>query len=139
MSEAQQALARSEKVVEEDHRQIRQMLETLRTSTDMAELTATLTALRPALHLHFSKEEQPGGFLASLADCAPEGQDDELVRLLEEHREMRTALDRICKTVAQPGMNHVAVHAATASLVGLLTEHERREQELAETALRGPA
>ena len=36
-------------------------------------------------------------------------QDDELVRLLEEHREIRTALDRICKTVAQPGMNHVAV------------------------------
>lgn len=139
MSEARQALAQSEKVVEEDHRRIRQMLETLRTSTDMGELTATLEELRPALHLHFIKEEEPEGFLASLAGCVPENQGDELVRLLEQHREIRRSLDRICKTVAQPGMSPVAVHAATASLVVLLSEHERREHELAERALRGPA
>lgn len=134
MSEAQQALARSEKVIEQDHVEIRQMLETLRTSTDMAELTTVLGELTAALSLHFLKEEQPQGFFESLMDCVPE-RHGEVSALQREHERIRQSLERLCRTAGQPGMNHVAVHAAASGLVQALAEHERREHELAQQAL----
>jgi len=129
-TQAQEALLRSEKVVEQDHAEIRRMLERLRTSTDMRELTELLAKLVEALALHFLKEEQPQGFFESLAECVPEKQ-DEIAALRQEHARMKEGLERLCRTVAQPGMNHVAVHAASAGLLQELAEHERREHELA--------
>lgn len=134
-SQSQQALLRSEKVIEQDHVEIRRMLERLRTSTDMRELSDVLARLVEALTLHFLKEEQPQGFFESLAGCTPERQ-AEIAALQQEHARIRESLDRLCRTVAQPGMNHVAVHAASAGLLQELSEHERREHELAEHALR---
>ena len=135
-SDAQQALLRSERVVEQDHVEIRRMLERLRTSTDMRELTDVLGQLVEALALHFLKEEQPQGFFESLAGCLPERR-DEIADLQQEHARIKEALGRLCRTVAQPGMNHVAVHAASAGLLQALAEHERREHELAHAASAG--
>ncbi|HTK95072.1 MAG TPA: hemerythrin domain-containing protein [Terriglobales bacterium] len=138
MSEAQQALARAEKTIEEGHREIRAILEILCTSTNMAELNDTLGRLCEVLALHFLKEEEPDGFFASLAGCAPE-RHSEVAALQQEHAQIKEALLRLCKTAAQPGMNHVAVHAVSGTLVKALREHEQREHELARAAAQGMA
>jgi hypothetical protein len=135
MADARGALVRSEKAIEQDHHEVRKLLESLRNNTDMGELTDTLGKLAEVLALHFIKEEEPEGFLASLAACLPDhGQ--EVAELRREHDEMKKSLERLCRTIAQPGMNHVAVHAASASLLHQLGTHERREHELAQLVLK---
>ncbi len=135
MADARGALARSERGIEQDHSQVRKLIESLRSSTDMGELTDTLGKLAEVLALHFIKEEEPDGFLASLAACLPDHA-QEVAELRREHDEMKKSLERLVRTIAQPGMNHVAVHAASASLLHQLGAHERREHELAQAVLK---
>jgi hypothetical protein len=138
MSAAEQSLTRAEHAIAEGHREIRRLLDVLCTSTNMTELTDTLGRLCEVLALHFLQEEEPNGFFAALEGCAPERR-SEAQALVAEHAQLKEALLRLCRTAAQPGMNHVAVHAVSATLVKALRDHEEREHALARAATRAVA
>ncbi len=113
----------------EDHGRLEGLLARLRSSHDVAALTASLDELRSMLTEHFAHEEHAKGFYGLLRDRSPRHR-RELAEMVQEHRELLIAVQGLLERAKGQGSQAELVHQS-GDLAARVLEHEMREGSLA--------
>jgi len=129
------ALEKAQDALRADHERLHDLAGHLGSASDLPALAAALLALRNALQEHFRHEEDPGGLYDALGVCEPAYR-ERLSALVDEHFRM-LALARTLGEQAktEPPASYGPLRAEAIRFADLLTDHERREHQMAADAL----
>jgi hypothetical protein len=118
-----------------DHRLLHALVERLHGELDLAGMAAGLAELQAALRRHFQEEERPGGLYDALGVCAREYRDT-LGDLVDDHFRLSAHLgDLVHRAREVDGVAADALRGDVGRLLRALSDHERREHEMAAAAL----
>ena len=121
--------------LEEDHRRLHLFIDRLRGNLDLAGTASALAELHAALTGHFNAEERPGGLYDALGVCAPQFR-ERLGELVDDHFRLAGLVrDLTQRARGAEGALADALRADVARLLLALSDHERREHEMVNTAV----
>lgn len=121
--------------IAEEHRALQQLLERLKTTSDLPTLHLRLAELGELLGRHFAREEAPEGLHRAIDGSAPR-LTSSVQRLFEEHREYLAELDELAEKARALAEGPTAeVRREVAELCDRLHEHEVSETLLLAGAL----
>ncbi len=119
-----------EATIDEDHREIKEILGRLHGTTDLHVLLPALEALRDALAEHFEREEEPDGMHEIISSMAPNTVAS-LQNVLAEHPVFTERLDGLIESARACLEGPLAeILRDTAALSESLHDHEARESAL---------
>ena len=127
-------LHQAELEIREDHHKLGRLLESMAAAKSLAEITATMAELQPALASHFTLEERPGGLYDALHATVPE-QNPALAELVHDHRQIAKKVDQLRQRSLQFEGHMNDLSREISELVQHLRAHEKREHDLAYSAL----
>jgi isocitrate lyase len=132
---AAETVGRAQRVIDEDHQRLSEIARRLRQTHDLGQLAEALDDLNGALREHFAREEHPQGLYALLGARAPEVR-RKLAAILAEHARILANAQELVLEARRPEGDHRSLSEQAARLAQLLGDHESREGQVAETALR---
>jgi len=119
--------------IRESHRRLRSLIDKLADAQDPEDIRAALEPLPQLLFAHFTDEERPGGLFEGLREARPTIE-PKLSVLHAEHEKILIALKALSEQLGSgKATTEQAVEElknAAASLIAMLTEHERGESKL---------
>ena len=119
----------------EEHKDLRELTETICATSDLALLLPMLDELSHELRDHFASEEAPDGLGAVVSESAPH-KATAVDHLFAEHADFLTAVRRLHHTVEACLAGPMAeVRTLAAHLCKQLRKHEDKEKDLLTDAL----
>jgi hypothetical protein len=116
--------------IDEEHRQMGELLAVLLSTTDLARVEPLLGDLRGLLVEHFAGEEGPAGMHEIVGEGAAHRLPN-VQRLIQEHADILVRLDALTAEVAACAAGPLArALAGVADLVAMLRRHEAEEEEI---------
>lgn len=130
-------LSQAYEAIEDDHRRLEHLIARLREVEELPALVAALDELNGVLVAHFGHEEQPDGLYDLLGTTAPDYKTP-LGGLVDEHYKLlATARELAEHGRALLRQSDLDLRRNVRRLADDLADHERRENELAQTLLKG--
>lgn len=116
--------------IDDEHRQLGELLRSLTHTREVGRLSAELGALRELLVAHFAGEEGEEGLHAVVAEGASHRLPN-LQRLFDEHRDLLAQVDALAGDAAALAGGPLArLHEGVLALAESLRRHEAVEEEL---------
>lgn len=115
--------------IQEEHRQIRELIHRIEHTPDLSDLASGLEQLQPLFERHFAREESLDGLHHNIRDRAP--QHARIIdQLKEEHGELLAGVSSLRSQVAACLEGRSQIEAACSELLRKIKEHEARENEV---------
>jgi hypothetical protein len=116
--------------IDDEHRQLGELLRSLTHTRELGRLNLQLGELRELLIAHFAGEEGEEGLHAVVAEGASHRLPN-LQHLFEEHRELLAQVERLAADAAELAAGPIArLHEGVLALAESLRHHEAVEEEL---------